>query len=71
MQDSTVYVNGVNSNSVDNSISSCIEKVLLKATNNLEWLSSGDIVLLKPALNSEIHIPLQHIPFQFMLFQKS
>ncbi|PKL66591.1 MAG: hypothetical protein CVV28_09310 [Methanobacteriales archaeon HGW-Methanobacteriales-1] len=51
MNDNTVFVEGL-SDSKANSISKSIKDVLLKSTNNLEWLSSGDIVLLKPALNS-------------------
>jgi len=36
---------------MDNSLSSCIQDVLLKATDNLELPSQGDVILLTPALN--------------------
>lgn len=51
MMDNTVFVEGL-SDSNANSISKSIKNVFLKSTNNLEWLTPGDIVLLKPALNS-------------------
>jgi uncharacterized protein (DUF362 family) len=51
MNDNTVFVEGVSNSELD-SLSACIKNVFLKSTNNLEWLSSGDTVLLKPALNS-------------------
>lgn len=50
MDDRTVFVEGVSADS--DSLYRCIEEVLLKSTNNLEWLSADDLVLLKPALNS-------------------
>ncbi len=50
MDERTVFVEGVLPNS--ESLGASIKKVLLKSTNNLEWLSKGDLVLLKPALNS-------------------
>lgn len=50
MDDRTVFVEGVSSDS--DSLYRSIEEVLLKSTNNLEWLSRDDLVLLKPALNS-------------------
>jgi len=50
MEDSKVFVEGVSSGS--DSLHRSIEEVLLKSTNNLEWLSRDDMVLLKPALNS-------------------
>lgn len=52
MEDRTVFVEGVVPDSKVDSISTCIKNVLLKSTDNLNWLSSGDVVLLKPALNS-------------------
>ena len=47
--DSTLYVNGICD---EDSLSSNIEDLFLKSTNNLEWLQPGELVLLKPALNS-------------------
>lgn len=47
-----VYVKGLPPDPDPAGISSAIRDVILKATDNLSWLSSGDTVLLKPALNS-------------------
>jgi uncharacterized protein (DUF362 family) len=33
-------------------LTSCIKEVLLNCSNNLSWLRDGDVVLLKPAVNS-------------------
>lgn len=51
MMDNSVFVEGISDYELD-SLSNSIKNVFLKSTNNLEWLSSGDTVLLKPALNS-------------------
>ena len=47
-----VYINGLENASNSALISSAIRNIILKATDNLSWLSSGETVLLKPALNS-------------------
>jgi hypothetical protein len=47
-----VYVKGLPPAPDPGVISSAIRNVILEATDNLSWLSVGDIVLLKPALNS-------------------
>ena len=52
MKDKNVFVDGVIPVSRTNSLSESIKDVFLKSTDNLDWLSSGDVVLLKPALNS-------------------
>ena len=52
MRDSEVFVEGIASNCKVDYLRKCIKDVFLKSTDNLEWLSSGDTVLLKPALNS-------------------
>ncbi len=52
MKTGTLYVNGIKPDNTDNSLVSNIEDVFLESTKNLEWLSPGDVVLLKPALNS-------------------
>jgi len=52
MQAGTLYVNGTEPDSWNNSIALNIKDVFLKSTDNLAWLSPGDLVLLKPALNS-------------------
>jgi uncharacterized protein (DUF362 family) len=47
-----VYVTGLKNASAPDTVSSAIRSIVLKATDNLSWLSKGDLVLLKPALNS-------------------
>ncbi len=47
-----VYITGLKNASDTGRISSAIRDIVLKATENLSWLSSGETVLLKPALNS-------------------
>jgi hypothetical protein len=46
-----VYVTGIPGHS-DQVVRDTLHDFLLNSTNNFEWLSPGDIVLLKPALNS-------------------
>lgn len=57
MSDNLVYVNGIGPDPTDKLLSSRIEDVFLKSTSNLSWLSKGDTVLLKPALNSGYPYP--------------
>lgn len=47
-----VYITGLKKAQSPALITSAIRNSILKATGNLSWLSSGDTVLLKPALNS-------------------
>lgn len=47
-----VYISGLDNASDPDRIPSAIRDSVLKATDNLSWLSPGDTVLLKPALNS-------------------
>jgi len=47
-----VYVKGLPPSPDFGVISSSIRNVILEATDNLSWLSEGETVLLKPALNS-------------------
>ena len=47
-----VYIKGLENASDSAMISSAIRDIILKATGNLSWLSYGDTVLLKPAINS-------------------
>lgn len=47
-----VYIRGLSNKTGENNISDAIEEVFLRASNNLDWLKPGDLVLLKPALNS-------------------
>ncbi|HUT37844.1 MAG TPA: DUF362 domain-containing protein [Methanoregula sp.] len=52
-----VYVKGLPPIPDSGVISSAIRNVILKATDNLSWLSEGETVLLKPALNSSDPYP--------------
>lgn len=70
MQDRTVYVNGVTPDKIDNSLKSNIKDVLLKCTDNLAWLSPGDVVLLKPALNSPCPYPATTHPLSVHVISK-
>jgi len=70
MNDKTVFVDGVIPNSSLNSLERSIEYIFLKSTNNLEWLSSGDTVLLKPALNSSDPYPSTTHPFAVHVISK-
>ena len=70
MQDKPVYVNGVEPDPNDNLLSSCIEDVFLNSTDNLKWLKSGDIVLLKPALNSGNPYPSTTHPLSIQTLAK-
>jgi len=47
-----VYMTGLKNASDSGMIASAIRDIILRATGNLSWLSLGDTVLLKPALNS-------------------
>ncbi len=49
---SEIFINGVKANASSNELVEKIKDVFLKASDSLSWLSSGDTVLLKPALNS-------------------
>lgn len=54
---SDVYVHGIGGKASPQELSEVIKKVFLKASDNLSWLSPGDRVLLKPALNSPYPYP--------------
>jgi len=45
-------VNGISANASAEAIFNIVKDVFLKASDDLLWLSPGDTVLLKPALNS-------------------
>ena len=47
-----LFVRGVTGGTGSSSLESVIENILLQATDNLAWLNEGDVVLVKPALNS-------------------
>ncbi len=63
MKGEKVFVDGIEPKDDDTSLRSAIKDVFLKSTNNLEWLSKGDIVLLKPALNSDNPYPSTTHPY--------
>ncbi|MGZ7068141.1 MAG: DUF362 domain-containing protein [Methanobacterium sp.] len=70
MQNKSVYVNGVEPDPTVDSLSLCIEKVLLKSTDNLAWLKPGDVVLLKPALNSGFPYPSTTHPLSIHIISR-
>ncbi len=47
-----LFVNGVRAELSSNTLATCIRDTFLAASDNCSWLHSGDVVLLKPALNS-------------------
>jgi uncharacterized protein (DUF362 family) len=47
-----VFVNGVIPDPQADTLTACIRDLFLKAAGDLTWLDKGDVVLLKPALNS-------------------
>jgi uncharacterized protein (DUF362 family) len=47
-----VFVNRVRSDILKDPLAACIRDTFLAATDNCSWLNHGNIVLLKPALNS-------------------
>jgi uncharacterized protein (DUF362 family) len=49
---SILFVQGVKKDCSDEELAAGIKKVFLGSTDDLSWLSKGDTVLLKPALNS-------------------
>lgn len=69
MKDYSLFVNGIGSRNRD-SIASNIEDVFLESANNLEWLSPGDLVLLKPALNSSDPYPSTSHPLAVQVVSK-
>lgn len=69
MDVASVNVKGVNSKG-ENSIGESIANVFLKSTNNLEWLSDDNVVLLKPALNSSDPYPATTHPLAVKVISK-
>lgn len=70
MQDGNLYVNGIEPYAPEHLLVSNIEDVFLKSTDNLAWLSPGDIVLLKPALNSPHPYPSTSHPLSVHVISK-
>jgi len=70
MKAGTLYVNGTEPNPGNNSVALNIKDVFLKSTENLAWLSSGDLVLLKPALNSPHPYPSTTHPLAIHVISK-
>ncbi len=54
---SYIHISGVAKNASLESLSSTIKQVFLDSTDNLSWLKPGEIVLLKPAVNSPDSYP--------------
>ncbi|MFA4860293.1 DUF362 domain-containing protein [Methanoregula sp.] len=52
-----VFVNGVRAGCPDNQLATCILEAFLAASDNCSWLREGNVVLLKPALNSPDPFP--------------
>lgn len=70
MENKKVFVDGVFPDSRVNSLSTSIKDVFLKSTDNLDGLSSGDVVLLKPALNSSDPYPSTTHPLAVHVISK-
>lgn len=70
MKDATLYVNGIGIEATDEALTNGIEDLFLKSTNDLKWLSPGDMVLLKPALNSPSPYPSTTHPLAIQVISK-
>lgn len=60
---SPLFIHGVQKNSEPIVLKQAIEQVFLESTSNLSWLKPGDLVLLKPAINSPDPYPSTTHPF--------
>jgi len=60
---SPVHISSVPRDSGDEALKAAIKRVLLESTNNLSWLAPGELVLLKPAINSPDPYPSTTHPF--------
>ncbi|MDN7026223.1 DUF362 domain-containing protein, partial [Methanoculleus sp. FWC-SCC1] len=49
---SRVYIHAVRADGPEHELAAAIRDMMLQASDNLAWLSPGETVLLKPALNS-------------------
>ncbi|HTX61253.1 MAG TPA: DUF362 domain-containing protein [Methanobacterium sp.] len=63
----TLYVTGVESKE---HLKSRIEELFIKSTNNLAWLHPGELVLIKPALNSAHPYPSTTHPLVVQVIKK-
>jgi len=70
MVDKTVFVEGITNYNSINSLKSSITDIFLKSTDNLDWLSSKDTILLKPALNSYDPYPSTTHPLAIHVISK-
>lgn len=70
MKDGTLYVNGVEPNNSKQSLEGEIKHLFLKSTHDLGWLCSGEVVLLKPALNSPHPYPSTTHPLAIQVISK-
>ncbi len=65
-----VFVNGVGTVPQGSSLASAIREVIIKTSDNFSWLEQGDIVLLKPALNSGDPYPSTTHPLAIEIVSK-
>jgi uncharacterized protein (DUF362 family) len=65
-----LFVRGVDRSATESELATTIERVFLDATNNLEWLKTGETVLLKPALNSPDRYPATTHPLSIRAIAK-
>jgi uncharacterized protein (DUF362 family) len=52
-----VFMQGISKDATAEQLTAVVREVFLKASDNLSWLSEGDTVLLKPAMNSRDPFP--------------
>jgi|WetSurMetagenome_2_1015567.scaffolds.fasta_scaffold33977_2 uncharacterized protein (DUF362 family) len=65
-----VYIQGVSKGSSQIVLERKIREILMESTNNLSWLSKGQTVLLKPALNSGNPYPATTHPAVIKVFKE-
>ena len=70
MMSGKIFVEGIEYDTDNNFLRGVIKNIFLKSTNNLEWLSKGDVVLLKPALNSDNPYPSTTHPLAVNVISK-
>lgn len=68
--DNNLYIKELKKGTSTKEIQDGIEKILLKSTNDLEWLKKGDKVLLKPALNSPDSYPATTSPLAIKVVKR-
>ncbi|MFA4877366.1 MAG: DUF362 domain-containing protein [Methanoregula sp.] len=63
-----VFVNGVGPDNSQEALAACIRNTFMAASDNCSWLCEGDVVLLKPALNSPDPYPSTTHPLAIGVF---